>query len=577
VKIRHIEVKNFRGIRAFSWAPSPHVNCLIGPGDSGKTTILDAIELALAPRYQIAFDDSDFYGSKPENQIVITVTLGDLPPTFKATSPYGTHTRGWDAANKQIIDEPDEANGLETVLSARLSVESTLEPKWRIYADRYVGDVKEGLTFKFEDRQMLAPTRLDDYADRHLAWGRQSILSRLSGKGLIGTDVLAEAGRVARRHFDTNSDKLFTDVVGQITKLARLVGVKLQSDVAARMDVQGVAIGSGGISLHDGELPLRLLGAGSSRLLVAALQDFAGDCKPFALIDEVEHALEPHRISRLLRYLKSSHEGTSPQLFLTTHSPVVLQELTIDELAVVRRELSTGEVTAVSAKTNIPSLDPQAWLRKTPNTYLARSVLVCEGKTEVGLVRGLDQFWTDQNKDPLATAGVVPADGGGKDQAPTVAKHFSKLQYRVGLFMDSDKDPEDAAILAELRSLDVSIIRWGKGKATEDVLFGDLSDGALKKLVLLLKGEKELATVPEQINRLAESQLVSGWDDLSARCMHPNMRLHLAKCAKEYDWIKTRLALSEAIGFSILGPHLGDLQKENAACITKLRTWIDYE
>ncbi|HHE8445362.1 TPA: AAA family ATPase [Citrobacter braakii] len=46
-KIRHIEVENFRVIKKLSWSPSPGLNCLIGPGDSGKSTILDAIDLAL--------------------------------------------------------------------------------------------------------------------------------------------------------------------------------------------------------------------------------------------------------------------------------------------------------------------------------------------------------------------------------------------------------------------------------------------------------------------------------------------------------------------------------------------------
>jgi putative ATP-dependent endonuclease of OLD family len=575
VKIRYIEIENFRGIRSFSWAPAPRVNCLVGPGDSGKTTILDAIELALAPRYQVSFDDSDFYGSDPNNKIAITVTLGELPDRFKAFAAYGEHTRGWNATKEQIIDEPDDASGLEVVLSARLSVDKTLEPKWMIYTDRSVNEEKEARTFRFEDRQMMAPSRLGDYTDRHLAWGRQSILSRLSDKGLSGTDLLAQAGRAARKQFATNSEKLFKDVIEEIKKLARHVGVKLSYEISARMDVRGISLNSGGISLHEGDLPLRLLGAGSSRLLVAALQDFAGDSKPFALIDEVEHALEPHRISRLLRYLKSDRDGKPPQLFLTTHSPVVLEELSVDEVTVVRRDLSSGSITAVPTKTDFPSTYAQALLRRTPNAFLARSVLVCEGKTEVGLVRGLDQFWTNKQQDPLATVGVVPTSGGGKDDAPKMAKHFATLKYRTALFLDSDCEPHDAAILPALTGLGVEVIRWEKGKATEDVLFGDLSDAAVKDLVELLGSKEYLASIPEQINSLVESRLLKDWDDLKVRCKDPTVRKHLATCAKKHGWIKDRLSLSEAIGLSVLGPHLTDLSHTNASTIELLRTWID--
>ncbi len=59
--IRHIEIRNFRGLRELSWFPKPGVNCLIGPGDSGKSTILDAIDLAVGARRQYVFSDSDFH------------------------------------------------------------------------------------------------------------------------------------------------------------------------------------------------------------------------------------------------------------------------------------------------------------------------------------------------------------------------------------------------------------------------------------------------------------------------------------------------------------------------------------
>ncbi|MCG9115914.1 AAA family ATPase [Laribacter hongkongensis] len=39
-RIRRLEIRNFRSIQTLDWTPSNGVNCLIGPGDSGKSTIL---------------------------------------------------------------------------------------------------------------------------------------------------------------------------------------------------------------------------------------------------------------------------------------------------------------------------------------------------------------------------------------------------------------------------------------------------------------------------------------------------------------------------------------------------------
>lgn len=59
-RVRHLEIQNFRSIQAFNWAPANGVNCLIGPGDSGKSTILDAIDLCLGARRSAPFGDTDF-------------------------------------------------------------------------------------------------------------------------------------------------------------------------------------------------------------------------------------------------------------------------------------------------------------------------------------------------------------------------------------------------------------------------------------------------------------------------------------------------------------------------------------
>ncbi|MDF5953311.1 AAA family ATPase [Pseudomonas aeruginosa] len=46
-RIRRLIISNFRSIQALDWVPAPGINCLIGPGDSGKSSILDAIDLCV--------------------------------------------------------------------------------------------------------------------------------------------------------------------------------------------------------------------------------------------------------------------------------------------------------------------------------------------------------------------------------------------------------------------------------------------------------------------------------------------------------------------------------------------------
>ena len=54
-RIKLVEINNFRGIKSMTWTPGPGINCLVGSGDSGKSTILDAMDLCLGARRSVQF------------------------------------------------------------------------------------------------------------------------------------------------------------------------------------------------------------------------------------------------------------------------------------------------------------------------------------------------------------------------------------------------------------------------------------------------------------------------------------------------------------------------------------------
>ena len=80
-RIVKLEISNFRGISSFDMAfpMDSNIVCLAGRGDSGKTTILNAISLALSPVWNVQFSDSDFFNCDIESTIEIRVTLAGLP------------------------------------------------------------------------------------------------------------------------------------------------------------------------------------------------------------------------------------------------------------------------------------------------------------------------------------------------------------------------------------------------------------------------------------------------------------------------------------------------------------------
>lgn len=105
-RIRRLEIQNFQSIQALGWAPSGGINYLVGLGDSGESTILDAMDLCLGARRSAPFGDADFIGLDVTRPIVLSVTPGELPGDPKTLDVYGESLRGYDAATGLMEDEP---------------------------------------------------------------------------------------------------------------------------------------------------------------------------------------------------------------------------------------------------------------------------------------------------------------------------------------------------------------------------------------------------------------------------------------------------------------------------------------
>src|SRR3989338_7190238 len=78
--IYHLAIERFRGIKALSWHPASGVNVILGGGDVGKTTILDAIGLLLSPNNSTLLFDTDYHARDDKAGFVIEAVIA-LPPT----------------------------------------------------------------------------------------------------------------------------------------------------------------------------------------------------------------------------------------------------------------------------------------------------------------------------------------------------------------------------------------------------------------------------------------------------------------------------------------------------------------
>ena len=564
--VRDIQISNFRGIRALRWMPNPGVNCLIGPGDGGKSTVLDAIEVVVGLKRNLGFTDADFHKCDVSVPIVIDVTLGDLDDNLLNLENYGHFLRGLDGATGTLSNETSA--DLETVLTVRLTVRNDLEPNWTLFSDGVAAAGREK-NLHWKDRQAIAPTRLGVVASHHMALGPRSVLGKLSQDRTEAAAALAAATREARQAFAAQGCDGVNNVLAQSESIATDLGVPARG-LQALLDVRGGTFSGGAIALHDGDhVPLRSLGAGSMRLLVAGLQNAVGNSS-ISIIDEVEFGLEPYRILRLLDALGAKGAGGNNQVFMTTHSPIVLRELMSSQLHVVRKSFVNPALEQI-VNTVMPlgnDVARQKTLRACAEAFLAPSVIVCEGKTEIGLIRGLDLYNQNLGHRSILAHGCHWADGGGSTMIER-AMAFASLGYRTALFMDSDveysQDKYDA-----LDALNVTVIRWPAPLSTEAALFAAAPAAAIGALLQIACDWKS----DDSINAKIRNESDNTYNLESCRDHFiEEMRTCLGTCAGRAGWFKD-IEPAERLMREVIAPQWANTGLQFQQPVNALWNWV---
>ena len=528
MKIRKIVVNNFRGVKALDWnVPAADIFCLIGKGDSSKSTILEAIRYVFHPQWNLALSDSDFYQCEIADPITIEITIGSLAADFSALNKYGLYLRGWDAAAQKLFDEPDDH--LESVLTARLTVEKDLEPKWAVVCDRN----PDGVPFKQADRNKVGVGLIGVFSERELSWANGTALAKLTAAQSL-SELLANASRTARSSLDIDRAVTLTNFDTAATKsqeIAKLLGVPVLDAYKAHLDLASINLKVGGLSLHDGEIPLRQLGLGSRRMLQCGIQKAGLEEGHITLFDELEFGLEPHRITRLIKHIKEDMRG---QYFLTTHSPMVLRELTVQDLHIVHSK--GGVVTIVSAaEKGLEEHKVQGKIRSSAEAFLAKKVVVCEGATEVGFLRGFDDHQLEDGKDPLSYHGVALLDAKGASNVKGIAIAFKKLGYDVSVLADGDAEKQfSIADAAGLLAMGIPTCVWSDKLSLEERAFVDLPWAYVLASLTLAQVEL-LYPVYDQVRSQFQEVLdpdIRNWPD------GPKLRTAIGAAAKSAGWFK---------------------------------------
>lgn len=563
-RIVELEIKNYRGIHSFFQRLDRDVVCIVGRGDSGKTTILEAIKSVLSPAWNLPFYDTDFYNLNSAQPIEIIASIANVPEYLISEHKYGLWIRTLCRETGGVID--DITSGDIHVLTIKLTVANDLEPKWTIVNGRREQEV----SISAGDRAKLNCFMISDFIDSHFSWNKGNPLNSLLKLHEVEADkemTVLNAIREAKEKIDKADYAHFSSVMEVIKKHAAGLGLNLDG-IQTTLDFKDISLKEGKVSLHKEDVPFRLMGKGSKRLASMAIQTAISRVGGIALIDEIEQGLEPDRVRQLARTLKDENEG---QVIITTHSREVAIELEAKNLLVVSSNQDSGEVRSKFLDLDDGKL--QGVIRACPEAFFSKKVIVCEGATEVGVCRALDTYRRENGKGPMSFSDCAYVDGTGHSFTDR-ALQIRKAGFKVSVLCDSDVDNDLKPTKEELAAKEVIIFDSNQGNSFEDQVFRDLPWDAILELLEYVADAhgKTKASLADAVKARYDGDFPENWKLTNTS----EMRAALAKASvvKQKEWFKT-VGNGEKLG-QVIFKYFDDMVETRLhKALNDLSEWID--
>ena len=477
MRIARVHIENFRGIRRADVHFSG-TSVLLGDNNTGKSTVFEAIELAIGPdrlaRTQ-AIDEHDFYGGDylpvegvPPKHIVVEVVIADLDEQH--CTKFRNNLEFWRQADRSLLGPAQGANlgqpGIEPAV--RIRFEGNYDPEnddftaktWfavprhedgapinecrsndkREFGFLHLRALRTGNRALSMERGSLLDIILKTYEVRTRMW--EGLLRQLRDLDVVG-DNDPEFGRILTAIRDAMRDI----VPGEWADAPHLRVSDLTREDLRRVLKSFLATGVPGYAA-----PFQHQGSGTINALVLAMLGLIAERRNGRVIfamEEPELSLPPHVQKRVVDKVR----GIAAQALFTSHSPYVIEQFQPEQMMVMTRN-AAGVLTAsnIALPDNLKLKTFRDGFRtRFCEALLARRVIVVEGKTELVAYSAVARRAAElapASYQRLDALGWVPFDAGGQTAVASFATFFRSLGKTVATIFDQQAQPERQAILA---------------------------------------------------------------------------------------------------------------------------------
>ncbi|MGE4248162.1 MAG: ATP-dependent endonuclease [Parvibaculaceae bacterium] len=512
MKIYSVTIDNFRGIRSAKLILPDHA-VLIGDNNTGKSSLLEAIDLVLGPdrlSRRPPVDEHDFYRGNylavPEEgaaedallaeapKITVEVTITNLSDEQQAR--FGDHIEWLKTGTGAFYDAPDPAgvDAADIVAALRVTFIGAYDPdeddfNGATYFTRTFAEADTPTLFSKKDKQHCGFLFLRSLrtGSRALSLEHGSLLDIILRLKEIRPQMWEDTIKTLAE-FDVASDPELgiSGVLESInTSLKKYVprewGAKPHLKVSSltrehlrKVVTAFIATGGG-----DHAAPFYRQGTGTINMLVLAMLSQIAEDKQNVIfaMEEAETAIPPYAQKRIVHELRK----LSAQAIFTSHSPYVLEEFSLDETVIISRS-DDGLLT--QATVALPESVKHKRYRQEFRTrfcegLLSRRVLIAEGATEAISFPAVARRLAELNPATYASVealGVCVIDAGTENQIADLAALYKGLGKRTFALCDKQSDVAKAAIEAQVEHLFMH-----DEKGFEDLILKNTPQAALER------------------------------------------------------------------------------------------------
>ncbi len=536
MKVYSVAIENFTGIRSARLVLPDHA-VLIGDNNTGKSSVLEAVDLVLGPdrlNRRPPVDEHDFYqgrylaeplpsGGENEDSLVIApngagaesadgpkitieVTIVDL--SLEQQARFGGQIEWLATDTGDFYDEAEPAgvDAANIVAALRVTFIGEYDPDeddffGNTYFTRSIAEEATPTPFSKKDKQHCGFLFLRSLrtGSRALSLEHGSLLDiilRLKEirpqmweetiKTLAGFDVASKPELGISGVLESINKSLKKYVPREWGAQPHLKVSNLTREHLRKIVTAFIATGGG-----DHAAPFYRQGTGTINMLVLALLSQIAEDKQNVIfaMEEAETAIPPYAQKRIVHELRK----LSAQSIFTSHSPYVLEEFTLDETVILSRS-DDGELT--QSKIALPESVKHKRYRQEFRTrfcegLLSRRVLIAEGATEAASFPVAARRLAELNPATYASVealGVCVIDAGTESQIADLAALYKGLGKRTFAICDKQTAVAQAAIEAQVERLFMHA-----EKGIEDLILKNTTPAALERFADVLDWPPHLA------------------------------------------------------------------------------------